>query len=410
MTSSSNDGAGGPGGAAQVAGRLRDCLYLFPQLFGAPGGIQTVNRDTLCAMTRAWPSARHRVLLYRDREVPPLASGPTGGVRFVPCGTARGTSRLRFVRAFAGAVLESRPDIVVVGHAGLAPPAWLAKRLLGTRYVVWTHGIELGRLRGRAQLAGLRHADRLVAVSRHTARELAAVDPTADARIEIVPNAVRDHFRPGSGAHVRRRLGVDREPMLLTVARYSARERYKGYDQVVRALPAVLARRPDARYVLVGEGDDLPRVRALARGLGVGRAVICAGVVPDAELPAWYNACDLFVMPSRREGFGLVFIEALACGKPVIAGDRGGARDAVLNGRLGRMVDPHDLDRLAGTILEFVTGRAPAALTEPARLSRECLRRFGFAAFEERVRNLVAGLHGRGRPRAEPPAVSEAVS
>ena len=393
MTPPSNGGDGGPGGGAPAAGRLRDCLYLFPQLFGAPGGIQTVNQDTLRAMTRTWPSARHRVLLYHDREAPP-PSGATGCVRFVPCGTAGGTSRLRFVRAFAGAVLESRPDVVVVGHAGLAPPAWIAKRLLGTRYVVWTYGIEIGRLRGRAQLAALRHADRLVAVSRHTARELTAVDPTAESRIEIMPTAVRDHFRPGSGAQVRRRLGVDREPILLTVARYSARERYKGYDLVVRALPVVLARRPDTRYVLVGEGDDLPRVRALACSLGVGHAVICAGLVPDAELPAWYNACDLFVMPSRREGFGLVFIEALACGKPVIAGDRAGARDAVVDGRLGRLVDPDDPDVLAGTILEFVTGRAPAALTDPARLSRECRRRFSLAAFEERVWNLVAGLHG----------------
>ena len=87
-----------------------------------------------------------------------------------------------------------------------------------------------------------------------------------------------------------------------------------------------------------------------------------------------------------------MFIEALACGKPVIAGNRDGARDALLDGRLGRLVDPDDPDRLADAILEFVTGRAPAELTDSERLSRECRRRFGRAAFEERVRDLVAGL------------------
>ena len=379
---------------------VRDCLYLFPQLFGAPGGIQAVNEETLLAMTRICPSARHRVLLYHDREAarrPPgafgPAAGPSGGVRFVPCGTAAGASRLRFVRAFADALIEQRPDLVVVGHAGLAPLAWLAKRLLGIRYVVWLHGIEIRRLRGPAQRAGVAGADRLVAVSRHTARELAAVDARVALRTVIVPCAVRDRFHPGGGTEVRRRLGVGRGPVLLTVARYTAGEGYKGYDLVVRALPAILARRPDARYVLVGEGDDLPRVRALACGLGVDHALIRAGAVSDEELPAWYNACDLFVMPSRGEGFGIVFIEALACGKPVIAGERDGARDALLDGRLGRMVDPDDPERLADAILEFVTGRAPAELTDPERLSRECREHFGRAAFEERVRNLVAGLH-----------------
>ena len=387
--------AGAPAATgAAAADRWRDCLYLFPQLSGAPGGIRTVNGDYLRAMMRVCPSARHRVLLYQDREPPrPAAQRADGGiVRFVPCGRAGGASRFRFAGAFAAALFERRPDLIVAGHAGLAPLAWLAKRALGIPYVVWIHGVEVGRLRSRAQRAGMGNADRLVASSRHTRRELAAVAPAAAARTVVAPPAVHDRFRPGGGAEVRRRLGLDREPMLLTVARYDAGEGYKGYDLVLRALPAVLDRRPDVRYVLVGQGDDLPRVRALARELGVGRAVVFAGAAPDDALPAWYNACDLFVMPSRHEGFGIVFAEALACGKPVIAGDRDGARDALLDGRLGRLVDPDDAGRLTEAILEFVTGRAPAALTDPETLSRECIRRFGFAAFERRVRNLLAGL------------------
>ena len=394
LSPSDGAGAGGPGvERPAAAGRWRDCLYLFPQLFGAPGGIQTVNGDTLRAMTRVCPAARHRVLLYQDREVPgPSRNGDR--IHFTPCGRAAGASRFRFARAFAAALIERRPDIIVAGHAGLAPLSWLAKRVFGIRYVVWLYGVEVGRLRSRAQRAGLRNADRLVAISRHTSRELTAVVPTATGRTVIAAPAVRDQFRPGSGADVRRRLGLDREPILLTVARYDASQRHKGYDLVLRALPAVLDRRPDVRYVLVGQGDDLPRVHALARALGVDHAVVCAGAVSDDALPAWYNACDLFVMPSRHEGFGIVLAEALACGKPVIAGDRDGARDALLDGRLGRLVDPDDAGRLADAILEFVTGRAPAALTDPETLSRECIRRFGFAAFERRVRDMLDGLDG----------------
>lgn len=386
------DGAGREAEPPPAVRDLEDVLYLFPLLFGGPGGIQAVCHDILRAMIGSWPSASHRALLYQDREVPAWAGEAYGDARLVPCGTARGASRLRYARAFAGAVMRRRPGLVVAGHAGLAPLAGLSKRLLGVPCIVWLHGVEIRRLRGRSRLAALRRADRLVAVSRHTRRELAAVAPAASSRSVVLPNAVGERFRPGGGAAVRRRLGLDRAPVLLTVARYDAGESYKGYDLVLRALPAVLARCPQTRYVLVGQGDDLPRVRALARDLGVGDAVIYAGRVSDEELPAWYDACDLFVMPSRGEGFGLVYVEALACGKPVIAGDRDGARDALLDGRLGRMVDPDDPERLAEAVLEFLTGRAPGELTDPARLRRECLRHFGFPAFEERVRTLVAGL------------------
>lgn len=375
---------------------LRDFLWLFAELSGPPGGRQVVNEDTLRAVVRAFPAARHRVLLFFDREAPASAGEDEefARVRFTPCGADIGSGRFRFYRAFAGALTERRPDCIVVGHRGLASLPSLVKRILGIPYVVWVHFVDPDRPRSRRQVAGVRDADRLVAVSRNTARMLAMIDSTAPERTVILPPTVRDRFRPGSGAAVRRRLGLGRQPLLLTVAHYSTGARYKGCDLVVRALPAVLAQRPDTRYALVGQGDDLPRIRALARELGVDHALICAGVVPDDELPAWYNACDLFVMPSRAEGFGIAFIEALACGRPVIAADRAGARDALVDGRLGKLVDPDDLPSLAEAILAFLAGRAPAELTDPDRLSRECVRRFGFAAFEARLRELFADLLG----------------
>ena len=115
--------------------------------------------------------------------------------------------------------------------------------MFGVPYVGWIHGVELRRLRGPVQRAAVRGADRLVAVSRHTRRQLDAVDAAAASRAVVLPNTVRAQFRPGSGAAVRRQLGLDREPVLLTVARYDAGQRHKGYDLVVRALPSVLVRR-----------------------------------------------------------------------------------------------------------------------------------------------------------------------
>ncbi len=372
---------------------MRKVLYLFPQLALSHGGIQAVNEDTLRALVRAWPSASHRVLLYLNRTPPLRPGGADGDVRALPCGLpSRRLARLRFAAVFVRALAARCPDLVVVGHVDLAPLAWLAQRALRVPYVVWAYGIDVWGLRAGLRAASLRHADRVVAISRYTAREVAALDAGLARRTVIVPPTVADRFRPGGGEELRRCLGLADARVLLTVGRLSAAERYKGIDTVLRALPRVLARAPDVRYVVAGDGDDLPRLRALAGRLGVSDATVFAGAPPDGDMPDYYNACDLFVMPSRREGFGIVFAEALACGKPVLAADAGGAPDAVLDGGLGRLVDPGDADGTARAVLDCLDGHWPAALTDPARLRRSCLKHFGFAAFERRVRDLVRSV------------------
>ena len=219
----------------------------------------------------------------------------------------------------------------------------------------------------------------------------------------MIPPAVGDRFRPGSAEAARRRLDLAGARVLLTVGRLSAAARYKGVDTVLLALPEILRREPDVRYVVVGVGDDAPRLRGLAARLGVANAVVFVGAVPEGDLPDYYRACDLFVMPSRREGFGIVFIEALACGRPVVAGDADGAPDALRGGRLGRLVDPDDPEGLARTVVELLGGRWPRALTDPVRLRRECLAHFGFTAFDRRVRTLVRALAPRsGAAPADP--------
>ena len=372
---------------------MRDVLYLFPQLALSSGGIQAVNEDTLRAVARAWPDARHRILLYLNRRAPRLPDDVGGDVRALPCGMpSRRLAKLRFAGVFAKLLAARRPDLVVVGHVDLAPLAWLAQRALRIPYVVWGYGIDVWGLRAGLRAASLRHAARVVAISRYTAREVTAFDAGLAERTVIVPPAVGDRFRPGAGEALRRRRGFAGARVLLTVGRLSAAERYKGIDTVLSALPRVLARAPDVRYVVAGAGDDLPRLRALAARLGVSHATLFAGAPPDADLPGYYNACDLFVMPSRREGFGIVFAEALACGKPVLAAAASGAPDAVLDGGLGRLVEPGDADATAQAVLDFLDGRWPPALTDPARLRRTCLEHFGFTAFERRVTDLVRSV------------------
>ncbi len=371
-------------------------VYLFPQIGLSPGGIQILNEDTLSVLTQTWPRARHRVLLYVNHDVPPMPAGVAGDVRLIPCGMpSKHLAKARLALVFAWLVLVRPPDLIIVGHVGLGPLAWVAKRVLRIPYVVWAHGTEVWHQCRGIHVASLRLADRVVAVSRYTARELGAIDASLPDRTVVVHPMVDSQFRPGRGEALRRRLGVNDARVLLSVGRLSATDRYKGFDTVLRALPEVLARAPDVRYIVAGEGDDLPRLRALADRLGVSHATVFTGSPSDRDLPDYYNACELFVMPSSKEGFGIVFIEALACGKPVIAGDAGGAPDAVLDGGLGRLVQPGDVQGLARVALDFLEDRWPAALTAPERLHRECVKHFGTAAFQRGVQAVVGSLASR---------------
>ncbi len=166
----------------------------------------------------------------------------------------------------------------------------------------------------------------------------------------------------------------------------------KGHDVVLRALPRVLASVPDARYVIAGDGPDRSRLESLARDLGVAHAVHFAGRVDDV-LP-YFQACDVYVMMSRSEdegeveGFGIAFTEASACGKPVIAGRSGGTAEAVLDGVTGVLVDPHDVEALANTIVNLLTNRAEAARLGAG--GREFVEReLNIATARERVRALA---------------------
>ncbi len=221
-----------------------------------------------------------------------------------------------------------------------------------------------GRL-ARVRRAALRGAARIIASSEFTARTLAEAQGITRDRISIIYPPVDPALLTLAGRAVAR---TGEGPVtLLTVARLSAEERYKGCDTVVRALPSVIAQAGPIRYVIVGDGDDRPRLEALAERTGVSAPITFCGPVTREELAAHYQACDIFVMPSvaerRRdgwagEGFGIVYIEAAAFGRPVIAGSGGGAPEAVQDGVTGLLVDGANVTSVAGAV---ALGRGPRA-------------------------------------------------
>ena len=308
-------------------------------------------------------------------------------------------------------LLRPRPDLVFCavgspyGILGL-----VAHVVAGVPFAAYFHSEELAwpeRLppaRWLLRLA-INHCSAVLVNSRFTAERLRALVGDTFQAICLPPGIDPDRFAAADGAAVRARHGLNGGPVLLSVARLVER---KGQDTVIRALPALLEREPELRYVVVGSGPAEEGLRRLAAAEGVARQVVFAGAVRDDDLPAYYRACDIFVMPTRYdpadgqvEGFGIAFLEAAAAGKPSVAGAAGGAAEAVLDGQTGLVVDPQDLRAVGGAILRLVEDRDLAdrlAATGARRVQAQFDRR----RFGPRVRAVLAAAARRparcGRP------------
>ena len=140
----------------------------------------------------------------------------------------------------------------------------------------------------------------------------------------------------------------------------------------------------DVHYLIVGKGKDRPRIENLIEKLGLQDCVTLAGFIPDEQLSDYYNLCDLFAMPSKKEGFGIVYLEAMACGKPALGGNQDGAVDALCQGELGVLVNPDDIEEIAQTIIQILQGKYPNSLIyQPEELRKKVVDIFGFESFKQ---------------------------
>jgi phosphatidylinositol alpha-1,6-mannosyltransferase len=249
----------------------------------------------------------------------------------------------------------------------------------------------------------LGEADRVVTISRYTEENLVQLGVDQSRIAMIYPGVDLEAFYPdpaaGRAVRARHRLS-DRQPVLLTVARLIPR---KGNDRVIEALPAMLERVPDLVYLIVGTGPGENWLRAYAQEKGVADRVIFAGRVSDEELSAYYNAANVFIMPNRKEGadvegFGIVFLEANACGKPVIGGRSGGAVDAVAHGESGYLVDPCSPPDIAEAAIRLLTD--PGLAERMGERGRErAQREFSWERTARQAHTLTAEVAATTRAR-----------
>ena len=248
-------------------------------------------------------------------------------------------------------------QVMIPGMAG-----FLAKFFLGVPYVVYAHGAEFLEYAHFPHIAImqmiLKNADKIIANSNYTARLVKRLGIPEEKIIKTLLGVDSKKFHPSPpDAEIRKRYGL-KGRIIISTCRLIER---KGVDMVISALPRVLQSVPDVIYLIVGSGEDRERLEIIAREKGVRDKVIFAGNVSDETLLAFYNLSTLYVMPSREvldkamvEGFGISYIEASACGKPVIGGRSGGVRDAVVDGVTGILVNPVDVNEITQAIITLL--------------------------------------------------------
>lgn len=358
-------------------------LTLLTDAYGGRGGIAQFNREllgTLCAH----PEIDEVTVLVRSAPDDPGQLPPK--IRFP---LKHGGSKLRFAVSALAAPLRRDVGGLICGHINLLPLAAIVSRLYGVPLILIIHGIDAWEPHPSSLVRrALRSVRGVVSVSEFTKTRFLSWAPVPSDRVHVLPNCVDTAvFTPGArNTELLRRFSLRADaPILLTVARLSSRERYKGLDEILELLPQARTEVDGLQYLIVGDGDDRARLKAKAASLGVGSSVAFAGYVSDAEKLECYRTADAFVMLSKGEGFGIVYLEALACGLPVIASSLDASREALLNGVLGQIVDPErPADVLSAILRAIAIGRGkvnPALET----FSRSSFRRRWFRLLQKQL-------------------------
>ena len=285
-----------------------------------------------------------------------------------------------------------RVNWVVFTHVGIARSQLRVPRQFRRPYAIFVNGIEAwSATLDSARRAALQNARVRIAISPHTARRVAAAHPDLPPIDTCLLALLPDDETPDRvPADVR----VDYGPhAVVIVGRMATTERYKGHDQLLLAWPRVIAEVPDASLVMVGRGDDVERLRTKAAALGIGRSVHFAGFLSDAALRAVMRHAAVFAMPSRGEGFGLVYLQAMRLGIPCLGSRDDAAADVIVDGETGLLVPRQDPEAIAGAVARLLTD-------EPMRrrMGEAGRRRFESTFSYPRFRARLAGILARAFP------------
>jgi glycosyltransferase involved in cell wall biosynthesis len=257
------------------------------------------------------------------------------------------------------------------------------------------HGIEVWEQQKGLKAKALQQVSSIWAVSNFTKQQLCAANHIALDKVVVFPNTIDPYLNADIESPINWELLAPyqlypHQTIILTLTRLQHEEQYKGYDKIIAALPSLISQYPNLKYVIAGKYDaeEKQRVLDLIAYYQVAYHVELLGYVADEVVKHLYKAATVFAMPSSGEGFGIVFLEAMAMGLPVIAGNADGSVDALDQGRLGVLVDPHAFDAIAAAIHSQLE-KGKGNIIDQQDLQTKVYAQFGFDAFKQRLHNLL---------------------
>lgn len=330
-------------------------LFLTLKIFSSTGGIEKMNR----VAGKALYETGMMVKIFSSHDDKRIENKyfPVG-IFLSFCG-----NKIRFsLRSIKEGV---KSNVVILSHINLLTVGYLIKILSPkTKLVLFAHGIEIWKPLSYFKKKMLSKCDRVLSVSNYTDSKIKHLGYINERQSVVLNNCLDPYLKKKTcddkPAELLSRYRLKKENfVLLTLARLSSDEKYKGYDKVLECLPDLINEYPDLRYLIIGKYDqeEKKRIDAIINSLNLNHAVIFTGYISDEELSSHYNLADLYIMPSLGEGFGIVFIEAMYYGLPVIAGNKDGSVDALLNGKLGLLVNPDKEAEIAKAIKNVIDNK-----------------------------------------------------
>jgi phosphatidyl-myo-inositol dimannoside synthase len=360
-------------------------LLLLTSVFGLTGGVHTFNRALIKATDDLASDFGLDLTVFSllDGEVPfqsaadYMSSGRT---------LYRGFKGNKTEFAAAALLAGWRANRVVFGHVNFSSLACGMPRPIKSLVV---HGIDVWRPLPALQKLGISQMREILSVSEYTQEAFVHFNGMPPVQFRLLPNTLDPFYsRIADGIRPSRELGLPRGHMMLAVTRLLSTEDYKRIDLVIKAMPAIARHVPDAFCVVVGHGGDRPRLEKLAQDTGVAGRVIFTGFVADELVPSYYDACDLFVLPSTKEGFGIVFLEAMYHAKACVGAIAGGIPEVVKNGETGLLAQPSSVESFVQCVVSLLgNGQERDAMGQRGKERLE--REFSYEKFRARLERVL---------------------
>ena len=360
----------------KVTALLTDC-------FGGNGGIALYCRHLMTAVAQM-QRVNHIVAIPR---IAPLYDYEHPIPDKIDYQTFASKSNFSYLRHILKQSFNSGSDnVIICAHIHLLIFAVFLKITTGAKIILILYGIEAWDKPDKLLVNWcLKRVDHVTCISRLTRDKFIGWSNFPESKISLLPNGIETEKygiaqKPG---YLQARYQLQDCKVLLTVGRLEVAEGAKGFDLVIRILPQLLKTHADIRYLVAGSGNGMHRLQAIARECGVEQAVIFTGQIDEQEKADHYRLADVYIMPSRLEGFGFVYLEAMACGIPVIGSAIDGSRDALLDGALGILVNPDDMDQITQAVLD--------TLNQPKKIP-EKLDQFSIERFHSKFQGIVQSI------------------